>query len=238
MATKQTKVIEIKPIELGFVEFDIVGTTPLIVHSWSHKAKQEMLDKQRGKKVGAKHDVKIPVRDFCESLYWLTEMPDLGNDDEAAEGGWFNAVDEGARFGFPVTGIKQSIITGAYRAGLDVKQTELKGTFFLSGAGPDSTIDVAEIVSNGGISVPEMREDMVKVGGMSKVADIRFRGQFNDWRIPIRMKYMRNGKYSLEQMLNFVGYGGFVVGIGEWRPEKDGQFGMYELDVDSVKVLS
>lgn len=238
MATKQTNVIEIKPIELGFVEFDIVGTTPLIVHAWSHKAKQEMLDKQRGKKVNAKHDVKIPVRDFCESLYWLTEMPELGNDDEAAEGGWLNAVDEGARFGFPVTGIKQSIITGAWRAGLDVKQTELKGTFFLSGAGPNSTIDVAEIVSNSGISVPEMRDDMVKVGGMSKVADIRFRGQFNDWRIPIRMKYMKNGKYSLEQMLNFVGYGGFVVGIGEWRPEKDGQFGMYELDVDSVKVPS
>jgi hypothetical protein len=29
-----------------------------------------------------------------------------------------------------------------------------------------------------------------------------------------------------------VNYGGFCVGIGEWRPEKKGQFGMYELKVN------
>ena len=37
--------------------------------------------------------------------------------------------------------------------------------------------------------------------------------------------------YSLEQILNMVNFGGFGVGIGEWRPERDGQFGMYELKV-------
>jgi hypothetical protein len=33
----------------------------------------------------------------------------------------------------------------------------------------------------------------------------------------------------LEQLLNIVNAGGFAVGIGEWRPEKDGQYGMYYL---------
>ena len=238
MATKTTKAIEIRPLELGFVEFDIVGTTPLIVHAWSHKAKQEMLDKQRGKKVTAKHDIKIPVRDFCDSLYWLTDQPEMGETDESAEEGWLNAISSNSRFGFPVTAIEQSIISGAWRAGLDVKQTEMRGTFFMSGATAHGTLDMAEILSSDGITIPEMREDMVKVGGMSKTADIRFRGQFNDWRIPVRLKYMKSGKYTLEQILNFVNYGGFVVGVGEWRPERDGQFGMYELDVSSVKVLS
>lgn len=225
MAVKKSNTIEIKPINIDTVDLTIVGITPLIIHAWSHKAKQEMLDKQRGKKVGAKHDIKIPYNDLIGSLYWLTEQPELGKDDAEAEHNFYSAIENGAKFGFPVTGIKQSIIAGAYRAGLDVKQTELRGTFFLEGGTDSSTIDIAEIVG----SAPSIREDMVKVGGMSKTADIRYRGEFREWEIPLRLKYNRDGKYSLEQILNFVNYGGFVVGIGEWRPERDGQNGMYQL---------
>ena len=50
MAPKKTvDSIGIRPINIQTVEFTIRGTSPLIVHAWSHKAKQEMLDKQRGK---------------------------------------------------------------------------------------------------------------------------------------------------------------------------------------------
>lgn len=227
MATaKKTTDITITPINIETVDITIKGTTPLIIHAWSEKAKQMMLDKQRGKKVGAKHDIKIPVNDFIESLYWLTEQPELGKDDGEAETNYETAISTGAKFGFPVTGIKQSIITGAYRGGLDVKQTELRGAFFIEGATDASTTDVAEIVG----SEPVMREDMVRVGGMSKSADIRYRGEFKEWKIPLHLTYHANGKYSLEQILNMVNYGGFYVGIGEWRPEKDGQFGMYKLE--------
>lgn len=226
MAKKETN-IEIRPLELETISFSIVGTSPLIVHNWDEKAKKEMLDKQRGKKVTSKHSIKIPMNDFMASLYWLTEKPEPGETDEEAEQIWTDAVESGARFGFPVTGIKQSIITGSYRAGLDVKMTELKGTFFLSGATEGSTTDVAEIISTG----PHIREDMVRVGGISKSADIRYRAEFKEWEIPMKLQYFKNGKYSLEQILNFVNYGGFLVGIGEWRPEKDGQAGMYTLKV-------
>lgn len=226
---KKTTNIEIRPLELETVEVTIVGTTPLIVHAWDEKAKREMLEKQQGKKTSAKHAIKIPVNDFMASLYWLTEKPEPGESDEDAEEIWENAVANGAKFGFPVTGIKQSIISGAYRGGLDVKQTELRGTFFLSGATEASTNDIAEIISP---EPPIMREDMVRVGGMSKSADIRYRAEFPVWEIPMRLKYFKNGKYTLEQILSMFSYGGFCCGIGEWRPERDGQLGMYQLKID------
>ena len=48
MAPKKTvDSIGIRPINIQTVEFTIRGTSPLIVHAWSHEAKQEMLDKQR-----------------------------------------------------------------------------------------------------------------------------------------------------------------------------------------------
>ena len=228
MATKKSAAIEIREIDIQTQPITIVGKTPIIVHAWSHKAKQEMLDKQRGKKVSAKHAVKIPANDFSESLYWLTEQPELGRDDEEAERLVYDAIENGAKFGFPVTGIKQAIITGAYRAGLDVKQTELRGAFFLRGASEASTTDLAEIEGD----APEMREDMVRVGAMSKTADIRYRGEFKNWHIDLIMEYDANGKYTLEQILNMVNYGGMYVGIGEWRPEKDGQNGMFTLQTD------
>lgn len=227
MAAK-TQAIEIKPINIKTVDFTLVGETPLIVHAWSHKAKQEMLDKQRGKKTNAKHAVKIPVNDFMDSLYWLTDKPEHGDSDDEALEVWKEAVSSGARFGFPVTGIKQAIITGAYRAGLDVKMTELRGLMFIEGATDASTTDIAEIVTP---NPPEMREDMVKVGGMSKTADIRYRPEFRYWEIPLRMRYHADGKYTIEQILNMIGYGGMYCGIGEWRPEKDGQNGMFSLKV-------
>lgn len=229
MATAAKNAIDIKPINIETVDITIVGITPLIVHAWSDKAKRMILDKQTGKKTGAKHEIKIPYNDFINSLYWLTLKPLDGSSDEEAEEAFYNCVNAGAKFGFPVTGIKQSIIAGAYRAGLDVKQTELRGTFFLEGATDVSTTDMAEIVG----PAPVMREDMVRVGGMSKSADVRYRGEFKEWEIPLRLKYNKDGKYSLEQIMNMIGFGGFCCGIGEWRPEKDGQNGMYELKLSN-----
>ena len=161
MATKNTQTVELLPIELETVSITIVGTTPLIVHAWSEKAKRMMLDKQTGKATKAKHEVKVPVNDFMNSLYWLTEKPEDGKTDEDAEHNFNAAIESGAKFGFPVSGIKQSAIVGAGRGGLDVKMTELRGAFFIKGATDASTMDVAEIVG----AAPTMREDMVKVGG-------------------------------------------------------------------------
>ena len=229
MATaKKAKVIEIHDIQLGHMDVTIVGTTPLIVHAWSEKAKRMMLETQRKTKTGAKHDVKIPINDFMDSLYWLTEQPEHGRDDMEAEANWANAVENDAKFGFPVTGIKQAVVSGSKRGGLDVVMAELRGTMFLQGATQASTTDLAEIITP---APPTMREDMVRVGGASKSADIRYRAEFAEgWKIPLRITYVKGGKYSVEQLLNMFNYGGFVTGIGEWRPEKDGQFGMFRVD--------
>ena len=45
----------------------------------------------------------------------------------------------------------------------------------------------------------------------------------------LTVRYNRNGQYSLEQIMNILNVGGFVCGIGEWRPEKSGQNGMYHI---------
>ena len=227
MATKkETAKVEVMSVELVKVPITIIGTSPLICHAWSAKAKREMLEKQMGIAKKRKHEIKIPENDFISSLNWLTPMPELGADREEAKKNFDEAIKTGAKFGFHIGGIKQSFIKGASRSGMDVKMTELRGSFFLKGMGEYSNADYAEIVTP---NPPRMREDMVMVGGMSKAADLRYRAQFDVWEIPLMMIVNKNGKYTVEQLLATINAGGFSTGIGEWRPEKDGQYGMYVL---------
>ena len=95
----------------------------------------------------------------------------------------------------------------------------MRGAFFIDG----DENQMLEIKSD----APIMREDMVKVG--MGTADIRYRGEFRNWSADINISFNENGQYSLEQIINIINAGGYVCGVGEWRPERDGQYGMFHV---------
>ena len=76
--------------------------------------------------------------------------------------------------------------------------------------------------------VPDMREDMVTVGGISRSADIRYRGEFKEWDATFAVRY-NAAVVSLEQLVNLFNLGGFCCGLGEWRAEKGGCYGMFHI---------
>ena len=216
MATKKaaTEVIEIRPIEIKKVTIRIVGDTPLIMHAWSEKAKRMMLEAQMGIAKGKKKEAKNPADDFIRSMYWLTPMPEDGTMESFEE-----AIANGARFGFPVTAFKQAAISAAYRMGWAKDKMSILGACFID----SDENGMIEIHSD----TPEMREDMVKVG--MGTADIRYRGEFKNWYADLTISYNANGQYSLENIVNIINAGGYVCGVGEWRPERDGQNGMFHV---------
>lgn len=214
MPAKNVETIEIKPIEIQKTTIRVVGDTPLIMHAWSEKAKREILDKQMKKTKASAKQAKSPVEDFIRSMYWLEGFPE-----EMSEDGFEEAIRNGARFGFPVTAFKQAAISAAYRMGWTKDKMSMRGAFFIDG----DENQMVEIFSD----VPVIREDMVKVG--MGTADIRFRGEFRNWHAELTISYNKNGQYSLEQIINIINAGGYVCGIGEWRPERDGQYGMFHV---------
>lgn len=215
MAKNTTEIIEIRPIQIRKATIHIVGDTPLIMHAWSEKAKREMLEKQMKVAKTKAKDAKNPVEDFIRSMYWLTPMPT-----DMTEDGFHAAIDNGARFGFPVTAFKQAAISAAYRMGWAKDKMSMRGAFFIDG----DENQMLEIKSD----APIMREDMVKVG--MGTADIRYRGEFRNWSADINISFNENGQYSLEQIINIINAGGYVCGVGEWRPERDGQYGMFHVE--------
>lgn len=213
MAIKKAIVDEpiiIPALKLKTVDLHIVGDSPLIVHAWSEKAKQMILDKQTKKaKVG--RDERNPVREYADSLYWISEKP---NFDKMSNDEIMDAVEHG-RFGFPALAFKAAAIDGAYQQGAIEKKTTARGAVFVEG-------EFAEIDGK-----PQMREDMVRIG--MGVADLRYRAEFKEWRTTLKIR-LNVGALSVEQMVNLFSIGGFSNGVGEWRPAKDGSNGQFHVE--------
>jgi len=211
---KEETVIEIKPLDIQRVKIKIVGDSPLIVHAWSEKAKRMMLEAQMKTTKTKARETRDPFDDFVNSMYWLSDKPDSNID------AFEKAINDGAKFGFPVTAIKMAGNAAAYRLGWVKNQMGLRGSYFLK----SEYGDMAEIIGD----APIMREDMVKVGQGS--ADLRYRGEFRNWHMDLMLEYNASGDYSLEQILNIINAGGYACGLGEWRPERDGDFGRYHVE--------
>ena len=215
MAVKKDKEVfssEIRPVEFVEVPIRIVGDTSLIVHNWDEKAKREILDKQMKKTKTAAREIRDPFKDFVNSMYWLTEKPEATP--EALE----KAIQNGAKWGFPVTAIKKAANTAAYENEWVPNRTGLKGTYFLKA----EYGELAEIKG----SLPEMREDPVKVKMSS---DLRYRAEFKHWYMDLILSFNKNGKITFDQIINCINAGGACYGIGEWRPQKDGMHGMFHV---------
>lgn len=177
-----------------FVEIEIVGTSSLIMHQWSEKAKRKILDKQTKRATNAQ-EPKSPEEDFEASLYRLN-------------GG----------YGFPSVAFKSAAVRAGTYA--DQKMTFLRGAFHV----------LNELVPIEG--EPKPREDMVRVS--SGGADIRYRGEFIDWGAVIPVD-LNERAVSVEQLVNLFRIAGFAVGIGDWRPEKNGQHGRWDVKEVTVK---
>lgn len=82
--------------------------------------------------------------------------------------------------------------------------------------------------------VPRMRTDMVRVG--MGVADIRYRPGFDPWAVNLKVR-VNTRALTLEQLVHLFNQAGFSAGVGEWRPEKKGLYGMFHVEgVEEVRI--
>jgi hypothetical protein len=115
--------------------------------------------------------------------------------------------------GFPAVGFKSAAVTACSHVS-GVTKVVSRGAFHIVG-------DMVKIDGT-----PQPREDMVKIA--MGTADIRYRGEFREWRCTFTVRY-NAGVMSADQIVNLFNVAGFAVGVGEWRPERDGSFGMFHV---------
>lgn len=120
----------------------------------------------------------------------------------------------GGGYGFPTIAFKNAAVSACTSLGKSVTKVQARQAFHVVG-------ELARIEGE-----PQMREDMVRLGGTT--ADIRYRGEFLEWSTVIFVRY--NARVLTdEQIINLFNTAGFAVGVGEWRSEKDGSHGLFHV---------
>lgn len=190
------------------IQIPIVGTAPLIVHAWSEKAKRMMLEAQQvtdKPKIKKVRESRNPEADFQGARYVSDE-------------GWD---------GFPVVGFKAAMVN-ACRLVTGLNMTLARRLFFVETDGR-SQAQNTELVRIYG--EPRMRTDMVRLGGVSNPADLRYRPEYSPWRAVLTIRY-NAGMISAEHIANLVALAGQFEGVGEWRPGQSatGSYGLWEIE--------
>ena len=186
------------------VEFkvDIEGISPLVLHRFSEKARKQMRDKKLGITGRTRN------REACDPEAEMNDARYL-----------VDGVDH-----IPAMALKNAIIGAAHRD-IGIMKTDVRKSLFLvvDGMHPDNT---PVIVLQAG--EPRNFEAPVTVG-QSK--DLRWRPMWEKWAVSVKMIIATEG-LPLDTLTELIQRAGFGVGVGEWRPEKGGDFGRFQIPGD------
>lgn len=120
-------------------------------------------------------------------------------------------------------GIKrEALYLCAKQAAGKVKLRGVGGTFAIIGGNSEGLLRIDG-------AKPRMDRRAVKVGPFgARVATLAYRGRFDKWSVTFQIKYNAQ-MITAEQLVNLYETAGFCVGIGDYRPECDGEFGRFHV---------
>jgi hypothetical protein len=206
----------IPPLKTAVVTLVLVGDAPLIVHRWSAKAREMILNKQT-KKAVSKKETRDPEADYHETLYLMGE-DEIGAPPKDEWSRYHTEESGGKTFVpcFPAIAFKSAAVTACTSVGAITKVAARQ--FFHT---QDEFVPVE--------GRHRMREDMVRIG--MGTADLRFRAEFPRWKVRLPLVY-NTAMVSVEQLAHLFQYAGFSVGVGEHRPERNGRYGRFHVEVE------
>ena len=205
MATSKAKeVVFLAPMKTKevTVRIESMDDSSLVVHQFGDKERRKMAEKQaKTANKGRGREARDPEAEY-----------------EAA----FHRLSDGS-YGFPAHGIKASIANAAHRD-LGFPRTAVYKAVFVH---PDDPVTNCVRIEHS--AAPKMRTDVVRLE--SGVADLRYRPEFQDWAMNLRITIDEDW-INVDTLVALIQRAGFGVGIGEWRPQKGvGNFGRYKVAV-------
>ena len=188
--------ISIEGINTQTIIIEIIGTSPLICDRFGESRQKQIRDKEQKKGVQPKGK-RNPNIEFEESLHKFSN--------------------NSKKYGFPSSGIKKAMISGAYRMLGYKDKVGPKTKFKVLG-------ELVEIISDSG---PKLREDWGDLPSSGHKTAI-YRAEFSDWKMKIPIQYNTKA-ISVEELVAMLNAAGFGIGLGAWRTECDGNFGAFEV---------
>ena len=118
----------------------------------------------------------------------------------------------------PGIAIKNAVIAVAKTYAPQIDKKQVTGAFF-----------IPEWIPIFG-DAPAPRNDRVMLGG--RILYIAVRAEFVNWNSEFEIEFSESGILTLDQIVNLIDLAGHVIGIGQYRPERKGIFGRFEVVTD------
>jgi len=187
-------------LDLKTIMINLEGMTPFICHNWDKKNIDKMQAKQAGT-ASKGREKRDPAQDYEGAFYRLSD----------------------GRPGMKLIAFKNAAVTAVTSLGKEFTKVGARQAFFIlrdKDGGELTPISYPEDTP------PTMRTDTVTVGMGS--TDLRYRPEFLRWGVTLAIQF--NARViTQDQLVNLINLGGFSVGVGEWRPEKNGDHGRFQV---------
>lgn len=203
MATKKTEEEVIIPrLQWEEMTVTIRGVTPIIFHRFSEKSKKAMRAKQAQTAASSsKKPARKPKEEEIGALYFTDDK----------------------QVGFPAYGIRKAMVTAGSRFTQETK-VGLCGVIKIR---CDDSKDILPVRFPDEDAI-EGREDVVSLGGQKRTTDLRYRPMLRRWEIDVPIRYCKT-LIGPDKVINLLQIAGETIGIGDWRIEKNGKYGEFEV---------
>lgn len=188
--------------KIGIKKIDVtikgMAGSPLVIHAFAEKAKQEIRDKQQKKATRTKEE-RRPEEEAKAAKY----------------------IDSKGRECAPITAIKKSLVS-AGTAFDGLTKVGLRQAIFVDSQDEPGSAIVPILNLDGSPAIGVTREDAVTIGINTR--SLAYRPEYKTWKIRLSFEY-NSRIISEEQLLALIDQAGWGVGICEGRPEKTSALG-------------
>jgi hypothetical protein len=207
MAKKQSAFVEIQPIKTRRIILNLVGTSPLIMNRFSRKAWEQLLYPS-GRMNKSERETSMKHNPLDEY------RGALYRNRESKTPTLFH-IPNGAVKGALASAALD--IPGATRASIERLTSVMSPNINLYG-------------------IPEIYMAMVRNSDMNRTPDVRTRPIFPQWACTVEIEY-KTDPLNDNQIINLLAAAGIIVGLGDWRPQKGGDFGKFRIANATDKEL-
>jgi len=197
---KSKTTVQISPPNMQYATFEVTGIAPLVIHRFSQKTMQELLQKQIAGKTASSKKKRVAQdinQTYIESRYI---SPD----------GW-DGLNAGS--------IRAAMISACRLVGF--KMTLAKLSVFVIQDGWDKDEPQIPLIRIYGD--PKMQKDIARTSTGQPYVTIR--AVYHEWKLKIKIMFDAD-QFTLDDVTNLLHRVGLQVGLGEGRPDSKKSVGM------------
>ena len=206
--------VEIPAPKFRICELKLVGSAPFVMHKFSQKARNQIIETQKAGSQAKGKKVRQP-KDFDEVYAGAMHL--------SAEG-WC---------GIPAGAFRNAMISACRTVGYKMTHAKLAAFVLADGYDKDDETPLIKIEGNPIRHTTYARNDNGSV-------DIRVRPMWKKWHCVVRIRYDAD-MFSQKDIVNLMMRVGQQVGIGEGRPDSKNSAGMgwglFDIEQEVADVL-